>query len=173
MSKTTKTRNYGTLCLQSNWKQQNYRIVDKLLHSAVGSNQVGCSYTSQRSLSFETNTRATEEIPALNQSWRVFNNPTSNWPYQDPQVPNLVLRTTHCSQTLNIDHTIMECAVLQECYDEFYTADSLNTLETIPETCMVEFRREAGLFYLIWMVRHSLQFITWISPDLMGFVNFN
>ena len=35
--------------------------------------------------------------------------------------------------------------VLQECRDEYYTADSLNTLfETIPETCIVEFLRERG-----------------------------
>ena len=34
-----------------------------------------------RDLSFETNTRATEEISALNQSWRGCNRPTSNWPY--------------------------------------------------------------------------------------------
>ena len=40
---------------------------------------------------------------------------------------------------------IMEFAVLQENRDEYYTADSLNTLfKTIPETCNVEFLREAG-----------------------------
>ena len=32
-----------------------------------------------------------------------------------------------CCQTLNIDHMLLECAMLQEC-DEYYTADSLNTL---------------------------------------------
>ena len=52
---------------------------------------------------------------------------------------------------LTIDHMLLECAVLQECRDEYYTADSLNTLfETIPETCIVEFLREVGFFYLIW-----------------------
>ena len=57
----------------------------------------------------------------------------------------------HCGQTLTIDHMLLECAVLQECRDEYYTADSLNTLfETIPETCIVEFLREVGFFYLIW-----------------------
>ena len=40
---------------------------------------------------------------------------------------------------------LLEGAVLQECRDEYYTADSLNTLfETIPETCIVEFLREVG-----------------------------
>ena len=57
----------------------------------------------------------------------------------------------HCGQTLTMDHMLLECAVLQECRDEYYTADSLNTLfETIPETCKVEFLREVGFFYLIW-----------------------
>ena len=57
----------------------------------------------------------------------------------------------HCGQTLTIDHMMLECALLQECRDEYYTVDSLNALfETIPETCIVEFLREAGFFYLIW-----------------------
>ena len=57
----------------------------------------------------------------------------------------------HCGQTLTIDHMLLECALLQECRDEYYTVDSLNALfETIPETCIVEFLREAGFFYLIW-----------------------
>ena len=57
----------------------------------------------------------------------------------------------HCGQTLTIDHMLLECALLQECCDEYYTVDSLNALfKTIPETCIVEFLREAGFFYLIW-----------------------
>ena len=57
----------------------------------------------------------------------------------------------HCGQTLTIDHMLLECALLQECSDEYYTVDSLNALfETIPEICIVEFLREAGFFYLIW-----------------------
>ena len=40
----------------------------QLLHLAAGSNQVGCSCTWQRSLFRETNTKATEEIPVLNES---------------------------------------------------------------------------------------------------------
>ena len=40
----------------------------------------------------------------------------------------------HCGQTLTIDHMLLECALLQECRDEYYTVDSLNALfETIPE----------------------------------------
>ena len=78
----------------------------------------------------------------------------------------------HCGQALSIDHMLLECAVLQECCEEYYTTDSLSALfETIPKTCIVEFLREAGFFYLIWMVRHSIQFITWFTPDLMEFVN--
>ena len=57
----------------------------------------------------------------------------------------------HCGQTLTIDHMLLECALLQECRDEYYTVDSLNAFfETIPETCIVEFLREVGFFYLIW-----------------------
>ena len=45
----------------------------------------------------------------------------------------------HCGQTLTIDHMLLECAVLRESRDKYYTADSLNTLfETIPETCIVD-----------------------------------
>ena len=57
----------------------------------------------------------------------------------------------HCGQRLTIEHMLLECAVLQECCAEYYTVDSLNALfETVPETCIVEFLREAGFFYLIW-----------------------
>ena len=57
----------------------------------------------------------------------------------------------HCGQTLTIDHMLLECALLQERRDEYYTVDSLNALfKTISETCVVEFLREAGFFYLIW-----------------------
>ena len=56
----------------------------------------------------------------------------------------------HCGQTLSIDHMLLECAVVQECCDEYYTADSLSTLfKTIPERCIVEFLQEVGFFYLI------------------------
>ena len=79
----------------------------------------------------------------------------------------------HCGQTLTIDYMLLECAVLRGSRDEYYTADSLNTLfETIPETCIVEFLREAGFFYLIWMVRHSIQSLTWTIPKLKQFFNF-
>ena len=57
----------------------------------------------------------------------------------------------HCSQTLTIDHMLLECPLLQECRDEYYTVDSLNALfGTIPEICIIKFLREAGFFYLIW-----------------------
>ena len=72
-----------------------YETTDQLLHSEVGSNQVGCSCTWQRSLSCETNTGATEEVRAPDQGRRGCNNPTSNWPYQGHQIPYLVPRTTN------------------------------------------------------------------------------
>ena len=74
-----------------------------------------------------------------------------------------------CGQTLTIDHMLLECPLLQECRDEYYTVDSLNALfETIPETCIVEFLREAGFFYLIWCnLLTSISHQTWtIWSDL-------
>ena len=74
----------------------------------------------------------------------------------------------HCGQTLTIDHMLLECAMMQASHDEYYTADSLNILfETTPENCIVEFLREAGFFYLIWTVRHSIQSLTWTIPKLV------
>ena len=111
--------------------------------------------TWQRYVSRESNTGTTEEIPALNQSWRGRNHSTSNWPYQGHQVSYLVPRTADCLPPLwsNTEHwpyapglcsvTGMSLGILQ--------VDSLNTpFETILETCLVEFLREAGFFYLIW-----------------------
>ena len=69
-----------------------YETTGQLLHSEVGSNQVGCSCTWHRSLSCETNTGTTKEVTAPNQSWRGCNHPTSNWPYQGHQIPYPVPR---------------------------------------------------------------------------------
>ena len=56
----------------------------------------------------------------------------------------------HCGQTLTIEHILLECTLLQQSRDEYYTVESLRTLfETIPEACIIEFLREAGFFYLI------------------------
>ena len=66
----------------------------------------------------------------------------------------------HCGQTLTLEHMLLECTVLQHSRDEYYTADSLGTLfETVPEACIVEFLREAGLFYLIWMAIYPEQLL--------------
>ena len=46
-------------------------------------------------LSCETNTAATEEVPAPNQSWRGCNHPTSNWPHLGHQIPYLVPMTAN------------------------------------------------------------------------------
>ena len=137
-----------------------YETTGQLLHSEVGSNQVGCSCTWQRSLSCETNTGATGEVPAPNQSWRGCN--TRLWIGHTKATKSHILSRGpptgchHCGETLTIDHMLLECALLQalwlqECRDEYYTVDSLNALfETIPDTCFVEFLWEAGFFYLIW-----------------------
>ena len=56
----------------------------------------------------------------------------------------------HCNQTLTIDHMLLECTVLQPCREEYYTADSLQTLfETVSESCVIDFLREAGFYHMI------------------------
>ena len=68
----------------------------------------------------------------------------------------------HCGQTLTIDHMLLECALLQKCHDEYYTVDLLNALfEAVTETCIVEFLREAGFFYLICNSLTSTSPQTW------------
>ena len=75
----------------------------------------------------------------------------------------------HCGQTLTIEHILLECTVLQQSRDEYYTVDSLRTLfETIPETCIIEFLREAGFYNLIWMARYPTQLYQ-ISHQLTTF----
>ena len=78
----------------------------QLLHSEVGSNQVGCSCTRQISLSRATNIGTPEEISAPYHSWRGCNHQNSNWPYKGHQIQYLVLRTTDCLSPLwpNTDH---------------------------------------------------------------------
>ena len=76
----------------------------------------------------------------------------------------------HCGQTLTIEHMLLECTVLQQNRDEYYTVDSLGTLfETIPEACIVEFLREAGFFYLIWMAIYPEQPLIQISHQATRF----
>ena len=76
----------------------------------------------------------------------------------------------HCGQTLTIEHMLLECTVLQQICDEYYTADSLRTLfEIFPETCIVKFLREAGFFYLIWKAIYPVQHIIRITHQLTKF----
>ena len=76
----------------------------------------------------------------------------------------------HCGQTLTIEHILIECTVLQQSRDEYYTVDSLRTLfETIPEACMIEFLREAGFYYLIRMAIYRTQLFIQISHQLTTF----
>ena len=76
----------------------------------------------------------------------------------------------HCGQTLTIEHMLLECTVLQQLRDKYYTAESLRTLfETIPEACIVEFPREAGFVYLIWKAIYSIHHIIKITDQLTKF----
>ena len=121
----------------------------------VGSNQVGCGCTWQGSLSWETNTGGPKKFKHLTRAEEVviarlrIGHTKATKCHILPRGPPTGCH--HCGQTLTIDHMLLECALLQECRDEYYTVDSLNALfETIPETCIIEFLREAGFFYLIW-----------------------
>ena len=126
---------------------------------------MGCSCTWQRSLSREANIRATEEIPDLTRAEEVVMARLWFGHTKAPKSHILFLGPLpvfhHCGQAMTIDHMLLECAVLQECRDGYYTVDSFNALfEIIPETCIVEFLREAGFLYLIWC-----NLLTSISPE--------
>ena len=67
---------------------------------------------------------------------------------------------------------LLECTVLEEASGENYRVDSLKTIfEMIPETYMVEFFLEAEFFYLIWTVKYFMQFLIWVSSQLIQFLN--
>ena len=91
------------LCRTANMSWRTCVVVKQIQSNPI---QVGCSCTWQRSLSCETNTGATEQVPAPNQTWRGCNHPTLNWPYQGHQIPYLILRTTDWLSPLwsNTDH---------------------------------------------------------------------
>ena len=145
-----------------------FETTGQLLHSEVGSNQVGCSCTWQRSLSHETNIGAPDEIPAPYQSSEEVVITRLRIGHTKATKSHILSRGPptachHCGQTLTIEHMLPECAELQECRNEYYTVDSLNALfETIPETCIAEFLREAGFFYLIWC-----NLLTSTSPETL------
>ena len=77
-----------------------FEATGQFWHSALGSNQMGCSLTWHKYISLGTNTGAIEQFPALNQSWRSCNHPTLSWPYRSHQVPCPVPRTTDCFSPL-------------------------------------------------------------------------
>ena len=73
----------------------------------------------------------------------------------------------HCGHTPKIEHILLECTVLQQSRDEYYTVDSLRThFETIAEACTVEFMREDGFYYLLWMAIYPIQLFIQISHQL-------
>ena len=69
----------------------------------------------------------------------------------------------HCGhQTLTIEHMLLECTVLQQTRDEYYTADSLGTLfEMFPEASIVKFLRN-------WIILSDMtDHISRPTPDLI------
>ena len=69
----------------------------------------------------------------------------------------------HFGQIFTADNMLMECTVLQESHDGYYTVDWLKIpFKTIPEACILGFLRGAEIFTYGWpdfdMVRYLLQF---------------
>ena len=91
------------LCRTANMSWRTCAVVKQIQSNPI---QVGCSCAWSISLLRESNTGATKEIPALNQSWWGCDHPTSNWPCRGHQIPYLVPRTTDCLSPLwsNIEH---------------------------------------------------------------------
>ena len=140
-----------------------FEATDQLLHSSVGSNQVGCSCTWQRSLSRETKTGTSKEIPVFNQSWRGCNHPTSNWSYKGHKVPYLVPRTADCLSLLwsNTEHwpyaAPVVCSVTRMSW-------------RILHSWLIEYSlRENSRYLHSWIPTRSGILLS----DMMQFVNFN
>ena len=117
----------------------------------------------QRSLPRETNTGATKEIPALNQSWRGRYHLTSNWPYQGHQFLSRGPPTAchHCGQTPSIDHMsnshynrLTQIQSLLFCY--LFTIQLELTKWT--QTCVIQYKE---------IIEHAI-WIKWslISPKI-------
>ena len=137
---------------------------------------MGCGCTWQRPISLETNTGATEEIPALNQCWGGCNYPTSNWPHKSHQVPYLVPGPPDHLSPLWSDtdywpYAPRVCSVTGKSWRiqhrwliEYSIWDISWDLHCgIPAT--------SGIL-LISTVRHSIQYLTWTIPKLMHSFNF-
>ena len=65
-------------------------------------------------ISLETNTRATQEIPAPDKSWGGCNNLTLNWPYQGPKVPFLITRIARYLPALWPDLILNTCTWVED-----------------------------------------------------------
>ena len=111
--------------------------------------ECGCVW--QRSLSLENNTRVIEEIPELNRSYGGCNHWL--WIGHAKATKSHILSQGQLLVTIvTIDHMLLECAVLQESRDECYPADSLNTVETIPKTCVMDsYEKQGSSIWYEWL----------------------
>ena len=80
--------------------------------------------------------------------------------------------TPQFCQALTIDHMLhgplTTCAVLYQSHDKYHTADFSRTLFVAwLKTCVVEFLRETGFLYLVWLIKQSIPFLIWIQSHLM------
>ena len=70
--------------------------------------------------------------------------------------PGLSTAFHHYEQTLAIDQMLLQCAILQESRNKYYTVDALKTFfGTIPRPCILQFLSETLILYVIviWTIK--------------------
>ena len=104
----------------------------------------------------------------------VISNPTPNWPYQSHKIPYLVPRTTNCLPALwpDSDHWAHTPRMHSAAAKSWWVLHSWlieDPLWDNPEACKIEFLREAGFYYLIWMAIYPIQLFIQVSHQLTTF----
>ena len=90
---------------------------------------------------------------------------TPNWPYQGHKITYLVPRTTNCLPALwpdsdNWAHTPGMYSVATK---SWWVLHSWLIEDLLWDACIIEFLREAGFYYLIWMAIYPIQLFIQIS----------
>ena len=142
-------------------RQDRYQATGQLLRPAVGSDQWDVAVHGGDLYLLKPTLGKPKEIPALNQGREGCNHPAiprSPSPISFPE--GIRLRVTIVVKCW----PLAICSWSVQCYRKVvaYIHSWLfgYSFETVPETCMVEFLEflhGVGFFYLIWMVRHSIQ----------------
>ena len=64
---------------------------------------------------------------------------------------------------------LLKTCLSVQCYSKVVMNTTQLVFEMTPEACIVEFLREAGFFYLIWMTKYPVQHLIWISHQMTKF----